>query len=130
LDELCARGRPVALVFVSPGCSSCADTFADAGRWQTVLAGDLTVAIVSDGAPGDNLVIVQDSSADVLLQDTWEVGNAYRVGLTPTAVVVSPQGRIASALVSGPGIESLIRLTIRQNAMGSVETIRGPRRVA
>ena len=118
LDALCARGRPVVLVFVSPDCSSCADTFANAGRWQTALAADLTVAIVSDGAPEENLLVVRDSSADVLLQEEWEVGSAYQVAVTPTAVVISPQGRIASALVAGPGIESLIRLTIRENAMG------------
>ena len=118
------------MVFVSPGCSSCADTFADAGRWQYVLAGDLTVAIVSDGEPGENLIVVKDSSADVLLQEDWEVLEAYRVNVTPTAVVVSPRRQIASALVSGPGIESLIRLTMRQNAMGTVEALRGPRRVA
>jgi hypothetical protein len=120
LEALCAGGRPVALVFVSPSCGSCAGIFADAGRWQNALAGDLTVAIVSDGAPGENLIVVQDSSADVLLQEDWEVGKAYKVAMTPTAVVVSPQGRIASALVSGPGIESLVRLTVRQNSMGSV----------
>lgn len=119
LDALRARGRPVVLVFVSPSCSSCTVTFRNAGRWQTALAGDVTVAIVSDGAPGENLVVVQDSSADVLLQEEFEVGTAYRVGVTPTAVVVSPEGRLASALVAGPGIESLIRLTIREHAMGS-----------
>jgi uncharacterized membrane protein YphA (DoxX/SURF4 family) len=119
LEALRARGRPVVLVFVSPSCGSCTVTFRNAGRWQTALAGDLTVAIVSDGAPGENLLVVQDSSADVLLQEDFEVGTAYRVGVTPTAVVISPQGRMASALVAGPGIESLIRLTIREPAIGS-----------
>jgi uncharacterized membrane protein YphA (DoxX/SURF4 family) len=120
LDALCARGRPVVLVFVSPSCGSCTATFQNAGRWQRALASDLTVAIVSDGEPGENLVVVQDSSADVLLQEDFEVGTPYRVNVTPTAVVVSPQGRLASALVSGPGIESLVRLTVRENAVGSV----------
>jgi uncharacterized membrane protein YphA (DoxX/SURF4 family) len=119
LEALCARGRPVVLVFVSPSCGSCTATFANAGRWQTALADDLTVAIVSDGAPGENLLVVQESSADVLLQEDFEVGTPYRVGVTPTAVVISPQGRVASALVGGPGIEPLIRLTIREHKMGS-----------
>ena len=117
LDALRARGKPVALVFVSPGCSSCLEMFASAGRWQPALAADVTIAIVSDGAPADNILAVRNGSADVLLQETWEVTQAYRVGVTPTAVVVSPAGRIASSLVSGPGIESLIRLTIREHAL-------------
>lgn len=115
LEALCARGRPVALVFVSPNCPSCGPLFANAGRWQGALADDVTIAIVSDGEPAENLVTVRDSSADVLLQEDWEVVKAYRVPATPNAVVVSPQRRIASTLVSGPGIESLIRLTVREH---------------
>jgi uncharacterized membrane protein YphA (DoxX/SURF4 family) len=117
LDALVARGKPVALVFVSPACGSCRDMFASAGRWQPALAADVTIAIVSDGAPADNLLAAQDSSADVLLQEDWGVARAYRVRATPTAVIVSPGGRIASSLVSGPGIESLIRLAMREHAM-------------
>jgi hypothetical protein len=119
LEALCARGRPVALIFVSPSCGSCQSVFAAAGRWQAALAGDLTVAIISDGEPAENLAIVKDSSADVLLQEDWEVAKAYRVPATPNALVVSPQRRIASALVSTePAIEALIRLTVRQEATG------------
>jgi uncharacterized membrane protein YphA (DoxX/SURF4 family) len=117
LDALRARGKPVALVFVSPDCSSCRQMFASAGRWQPALAGDVTIAIVSDGNAADNLLLARDSAADVLLQEDFEVTKAYRVRVTPTAVVISPGGRIASALVSGPGIESLIRVAIRQHAM-------------
>ena len=51
LDALRAVGRPVVLVFVSPSCSSCREMFASAGRWQPALAADVTLAIVSDGAP-------------------------------------------------------------------------------
>jgi uncharacterized membrane protein YphA (DoxX/SURF4 family) len=130
LDALRALGRPVALVFVSPSCGSCTVTFQNAGRWQHALASDLTVAIVSDGEPGENLVVVQDSSADVLLQEDFEVGTAYRVAVTPTLVMVSPDGHIASALVAGPGIEPQIRLTIRENATGPVGAAAAVQRVA
>ena len=120
LEALCARGLPVALVFVSPGCGSCKGLFAAAGRWQAQLAGDLTVAIVSDGEPAENLAIVRDSSAEVLLQEgDFEVTLAYRVRATPSLQIVSPERRIASALVSAdPAIESLIRLTMRRHATG------------
>ena len=121
LTELCARGRPVALIFVSPSCGSCGDVFADAGRWQTALARDLTVAIISDGDPAENLVAAGNPDAEVLLQKTGEVNRAYHVRGTPTALVVSPQRRVASGLVStNPALESLIRLTVRQHATGRV----------
>src|SRR5215211_4670037 len=118
LEALLARGRPVTLIFLSPGCGPCEGIFADAGRWQTGLAADVTIAVISDGSPAENIASLQNGFGDVLLQDDWAVTNAYRVGKTPTAVVVSPEGRIASALVSGSGIESLIRLTVRQHGMG------------
>ena len=119
LEALRARGRPVLLVFVSLGCGSCRTVFANAGRWQTVLASHLTVAIISDGDPAENLAKAKDDGADVLLQTDWAVANAYRVGATPTVLVVSPQGRVVSGQVStDPAVESLIRLTMRQYGMG------------
>ena len=117
LDSLLARGRPVALVFVSPGCGPCQEVFEDASRWQLALADDITVAFISEGDPADNLVALQNGSGDLLMQDDWEVGRVYEVRNTPTAVAISPDGRIASALVSGEGIEPLIRVTVRQHRL-------------
>lgn len=132
LEALCARGRPVALVFVSPSCGSCESLFASAGRWQGTLAGDLTVAIVSDGGSEENIAIVRDSSAEVLLQgEDWAVTEAYRVRATPSLVIVSPERRIASAIVSAnPAIEALIRLTVRQHATGQFRVAPAPQPVA
>lgn len=118
LRALRARRRPVALIFVSPSCGTCQDLFVDAARWQTALAGDVTIALISAGGPAENVASLQNGSGDVLLQSGWEVGESYRVHATPKAVVVSPDGRIASALASGQNIESLIRLTLRQHGMG------------
>ena len=116
LDSLLARGRPVVLVFVSPGCGPCQEIFQDASRWQIALADDITLAFVSEGDPADNLVALQNGSGDLLMQEgAWEVGEAYKVRNTPTAVAISPDGRIASSLVSGDGIEPLIRVTVRQH---------------
>jgi thiol-disulfide isomerase/thioredoxin len=119
LDSLLARRRPVVLVFVSPGCGPCQELFKDASRWQVALADDITVAFITEGDRADNLVALQNGSGDLLIQDGWEVGEAYKVGNTPTAVAISPDGRIATALVSGDGIEPLVRLTVRQHAMAS-----------
>ena len=112
LDALLARGRPVALVFVSPGCSSCEVLFTELGRWQSNFAAHLTVAAVSTGTRGENAVA---DGADFLVQEGDEVMRAYRVWGTPAAVVVNADGRIASAVVSGSyTIEALIRLTLRR----------------
>jgi hypothetical protein len=118
LDKLLARARPVTLIFVSPGCGPCEEIFEEASRWQVALAEQVTIAVISEGDRGDNVAVLENGSGDVLLQDEWEVGEAYRVGNTPTAVAIAPDGRVASPLVSGEGIEPLIRLTVRQHGMG------------
>ena len=134
LAGLRALGRPVALVFVSPSCGPCKTAFPEAGRWQQTLSNDLTVAIISDGHAVDNLGFVESSGADVLLQsEDYEAITAYRVWVTPTAVIVSPDGRIASALVPGRNMESLVRLTVRQSQAASTSSsgpVRGPVRAA
>jgi protein-disulfide isomerase len=39
---------------------------------------------------------------NVLLQEDWEVADAYRVEATPSAVIVSPEGTIGSYMAEGP----------------------------
>ena len=117
LDDLRAPGLPVVLIFVSPGCGPCKEIFADVGRWQVALAEDVTVAVISEGDRADNIASLENGSGDVLLQDDWDVVMAYKVRNTPTAVAISADGQMASALVSGAGIESLVRLTVRQQRM-------------
>ena len=59
----------------------------------------------------------------MLLQEEWEVANAFAVKGTPTGVVVSRQGLIASSLGEmEQAIEPLIRLALRQGVdIASVE---------
>ena len=117
LDSLCARDKPVALVFVAPDCGPCDTLLPQLGRWQQALVDDVTIALVSTGAAVDNLAAVGSEGATVLLQEDYEVMRAYRVGGTPATVVVTPDGRIGSAPVTGAvTIESLIRLTARRRA--------------
>jgi thiol-disulfide isomerase/thioredoxin len=120
LDALRARGRPVALVFVSPGCGPCQLLIPELVRWQATLANEITIAMISDGTPAQNRAIVGDSGAQVLLQQKLEVMKAYRVNGTPATVLVSAEGRVASEPISGAiAGESFIRLTVRRAATAS-----------
>jgi peroxiredoxin len=113
LEALCARGRPVVLLFASPGCGGCDPLFRQVGRWQKTLADRLTIAIVSTGGRADNLAAARDAD-DVLLQDDYEVMRTYRVWGTPATMVVTPDGKVASMVASGSIMsESLIRLALR-----------------
>jgi len=130
LDELRARGRSVVLLFVGPDCGPCETLFPAIARWKEALADKLTVVAISSGTPEENLAAAGDSAAEVLLQEDWEVVKAYRVLSTPTSVLVSSDGRIASSTVSGIPIESLIRLALRHDGTGLSPSEPAPVRVA
>ena len=111
LDALLGRGLPVALVFVTPGCSPCAAMFPDLTRWQQTLAERITIALLSTGTVGENRALAERYGlADVLVQDDGEVLETYRVPATPSVVIVAPDARIGSRTHSAqPLIEATIR---------------------
>jgi thiol-disulfide isomerase/thioredoxin len=118
LDELCARGLPVVLVFVSPQCGPCRELLPQLAQWHARLATSVTIAVLSEGTAEANAPLVDGHGFDdVLLQERGEVYRAYglREG-TPAAVVVRPDRTIASvAVAGGPAIEELIRLTLHRS---------------
>jgi peroxiredoxin len=115
LEALLARGQSIILLFVSPQCGPCWMMLPSFAQWQATLAGRLTLALVSTGTADENRRLVDTHGiGDVLLQEKTEVMKAYRVRATPTAVAISPDGRIASTTVEGGRpIEPLIRLTLQ-----------------
>jgi uncharacterized membrane protein YphA (DoxX/SURF4 family)/peroxiredoxin len=115
LEELTARGSPVVLVFVHPGCAPCRQLLALLGEWQATLADRLTIAVLTQGSARANRPLCEEHGiANFLLQKYAEVYDAYEARGTPSAVVVDADGRIASATVMGDiAIEELIRLTLR-----------------
>lgn len=116
LASLRARGRPVMLVFMDADCGSCQPLFPEVGHWQARLGEQLTVAVVSSRAAKRNRApFEQHGITPVLLQKGSEVMEDYRVKGTPTAVVVTPEGRIASGAAEGVFMmEPLVRLTLRR----------------
>lgn len=113
LERLCGRARPVMLVFTSPTCGPCIRLKPDLERWQGALAERVTFAVVAVG-PGQAQASDQGSLL-TLVQKGQEVLDQYRVRSTPTAVVVGPDGRIASGFASGNvEIEELVRVTLNR----------------
>jgi thiol-disulfide isomerase/thioredoxin len=132
LEELRSRGRPVALVFGSPGCGPCSAIAPDLPRWQETLAGTLTIGIVGVGTYlryeraaaelGVSVKEVYDRDSHLAreVDELHELLATYRVHATPGAVIVTPEGTVASATVDGrPAIEALIHLVAsRRGAIG------------
>jgi uncharacterized membrane protein YphA (DoxX/SURF4 family) len=123
LAGLLERGKPALLVFLSPGCGPCGPMVSKVYEWQQSLSERLTIAVISTGTAEQNAPLEEEGLEDVLVQEGWEVANAFAVKGTPTAVVVSRRGLIASNLGEmEQAIEPLIRLALRQGVdLASVE---------
>ncbi len=114
LEALRARGNPLMLLFTDPNCGPCNALLPEIGRWQQDHADKLTVSLISRGAPEDNRTKSSEHGlTSVLLQEDWEISEAYQVEGTPGAVLVQPDGTIGSPVVGGPeAIQSLVAQTV------------------
>lgn len=118
LNSLQARGQPVMLLFTDPGCGPCNAMMPDIGKWQRDLGSKLTVALLSRGTADANKPKVSEHGiSNVLLQEDNEVADAYRTFGTPTGVLVTADGLVASG--PAPGGEAIRRL-VHQAADGKI----------
>jgi thiol-disulfide isomerase/thioredoxin/uncharacterized membrane protein YphA (DoxX/SURF4 family) len=102
LATLVAPGRPVLLLFVSPGCEPCIALLPEIARWQREHSDRFTLVLVSSGSVEDNRGKFQALAADrLLVQAGSEVADAYFSAWTPGAVLIGPTRRIASPVVYG-----------------------------
>ena len=83
------------------------------GRWQQEHSAKLTVSLVSRGTAEENRAkSTEHGLTGVLMQQDWEVSEAYQVKGTPSEVLVGPDGAISSPLAAGPeGIRTLVAQT-------------------
>lgn len=110
LRSLRVPEKPVMLIFTDPGCGPCNAILPEVGRWQEEHREKLTLALISRGDPEKNRTKVSEHGlTGVLLQKDWETGEAYRVGGTPSAVLLTPEGTLASPVMGGAeGIRALL----------------------
>ena len=86
LDRALKDGLPTAVVFVSPDCGPCTVLLPELARWRSAMDGRLTLLTVDAGA------------------------SEFGVTATPSALIVAPDGRIASGTATGvAGVEALVR---------------------
>jgi peroxiredoxin/uncharacterized membrane protein YphA (DoxX/SURF4 family) len=97
LEALRSSGKPVMALFTDPGCGPCNAMLPEVGRWQEEHVQKLTLWLISRGEVEENKTKAQEHGlSNVLLQKDWEVSESYQVRGTPSAVLISPDGKIAS----------------------------------
>jgi len=118
LDGLRARGKPVMLLFTDPDCEFCAELLPEVGAWQQRYAEKLTISVVGQGTVEENSAEVSEHGLEnVLLQEDWEVADAYEIDATPGALIVSPEGTIGSPVAEGPDeVQALVERAVGAHA--------------
>jgi thiol-disulfide isomerase/thioredoxin len=123
LDTLLAPGLPLLLVFTSPSCGPCKSLLPNAAEWQREHAEELTIAFASDGALDDVRAEAEEFELrHMLVDEERSLYRAYEANGTPSAVLIGPDGTIASWVVSG---SDWIERLVAQALEGTVEEEQG-----
>ncbi len=102
LNGLLEPGRPLLLLFTSPSCGPCGTLMPTVSDWQRHHSEVLTIALVSDGEEDAiRAEAEQHALVRVLIDEKLAVYRAYEANGTPSAVLVSADGEIASWVASG-----------------------------
>jgi peroxiredoxin len=118
LEALRSSGKPVMALFTDLGCGPCTAVLPEVGRWQGEHAQKLTLALISRGEGEENKTKAQEHGlTNVLLQEDWEVSEAYGVRGTPSAVLIGPDGKVTSPVAGGAeGIRVLLEHAVGERA--------------
>jgi thiol-disulfide isomerase/thioredoxin/uncharacterized membrane protein YphA (DoxX/SURF4 family) len=114
LSDLLEPGKPVLLIFSNPNCGPCAALFAELAQWQHTYPEQVTIAVITQGTLKGNFVnIARNDLRNILFQNEREIAEEYKCLATPTGVLVSPDGRIASTAAAGADeIRELLHSTL------------------
>lgn len=125
LDFLRASNQPVLLIFSDPSCGPCNELLPEVGRWQRDYAGKLTLALVSRGSlEANRLKLSEHKITHALLQQDREIARDYRTSGTPCAILVRPDGTIASQAACGA--EAIRALTAQAVGLPALKSFPGP----
>ncbi len=121
LSGLLQAQKPVLLLFSSPNCGPCQALLPDIPGWQRDLGEHLTIAVVTDGSAATNRAKFKPLGIErVLIQERREIAEQYQAWGTPAAVVIAPDGTMASYVAQGgDAIRALIHsMTAQRPRLG------------
>lgn len=113
LDGLLADGVPLLFLYVSPNCTPCAQLIPDIPEWERRLAGKARLVFISSREKKENAAKFGEFAGAIILQNGREVSDVLKAKWTPTAVLVSADGRVLSHPAAG---DQAIRDLIEQIA--------------
>jgi methylamine dehydrogenase accessory protein MauD len=102
LAGLLSAGRGVLLVFTDPRCGPCQALLPRLAAWQDAHSEGVTVALISRGPAAENLSARDEYGLrHIARQVAHETDARYGVLGTPSAILISADGRVLGPLVAG-----------------------------
>jgi peroxiredoxin len=102
LDDLIGRGKTLLLLFVGPNCWGCKLLLPAVRVWQRDYSEMLTIAVLSKSTLEETEAkMARYEIENLLLDERAEVADDYETAWTPAAVLIHPNGKIASSIVYG-----------------------------
>ncbi len=101
------KESPTLLLFWNPGCGFCTQMLDDIKTWEAnPHKGTPELIVVSTGSVEINRE--QGFKSTVLIDEGFSIGNLFGVGGTPSAVMLSADGKVTSEVeVGGPAVFAL-----------------------
>lgn len=90
------HGRPAALLFVSPDCTSCGVTLDELETLTTKVDGNVVVICRSQGERCAEMAKTYGLGGAIVSDADYAISRLFRVAVTPTAVLINPDGVIES----------------------------------
>lgn len=90
------HGRPAALLFVSPDCATCGVTLDELEALRTKAEGNVVVICRSTGERCAEMARTYGIGGSIISDADYAVSRLFHVAVTPTAVLINPDGIIES----------------------------------
>jgi thiol-disulfide isomerase/thioredoxin len=109
-ESIAATGLPTLLLFTSPSCGPCAGLMPTVASWQREHADRLSVVVASSGSVQEVREEAAHHGLERVLHDgDRRLSELFQANGTPSAVVLAPDGTVASWMASGSEwIEQLV----------------------
>ncbi len=115
IDDVVPGETPAVFVFLEPGCAACVELATEVGDRAMLgtAPSDRRLIAIVHGAIGDIALHIDPRGFERVLVDSGgALSERYGVGGSPSALVVLPDGRVASALAEGRmAVSRLVRGT-------------------
>lgn len=102
LAKLLEARKPLLLLFSSTSCAPCLDLMGEVAEWQQQYRQQLTIVVINRGSADEARAKAGSiDPATFLLQAEGEIAALYEISGTPSALLVSVDGRIRTSRADG-----------------------------